>query len=135
MIAACARRIHDYLLKGYDRVSELAETDPVEEILDRGFQSLMAYRRVIADAAADAEAEVGVFYGADIHLHVSARSENCADCIIRAHGNIHASCEIVARTRRDDSERDRAYVAETAENVMDSAVAADRNDDGMRIMP
>ena len=95
----------------------------------------MAYGRVVSDAAADAEAEIGVFYGADIHLHESARSEDCPDSILCAHGDVHAPGEIVARPGRNDSERDRAYVAEAAENVMDRSVTADRNDGGVRIMP
>ena len=130
----CAGRIHEYLLQGYDRVSELSEADPVEEILDRRFQGLMTYGRVVADTAADTESEVGVFYGADVHLHVSARRKDCAYSILCAHGNVHASGEIVARTGGNDTERDGVYIAETAEDVMNSSVAADRNDDRMRIM-
>ena len=131
----CARRIHKYLLQSYDRVSELAKTYSVEKILDRRFESLMAYGRVVANAAADTEAEVGVGDCADIHLHVSPRGKNRAYCILCAHGDIHASGEIIAGTGRNDAERDRAYVVETAEYVMNRAVTADSNDDSMRIMP
>ena len=129
-----AGRIHEYLFQCYDRVCELTETDPVEKILDRRFKGLVAYGSVITDTAADAEAEIGVRYGADIHLHESARSEDCANGILCAHGNIHASGEIVAGAGGDDAERDRAYIAEAAENVMDRSVTADCYDESVGIM-